>query len=264
MSLHVLQRLKGYYERSAQLAPYIRPSFFSPVYFASRHFMPKLLFKGQYGRYKFFIRNIDYSAIREIFFEGDYDFLIPLLKQGRDMCVLDVGAHIGIFSLWLLNQNQNIRIVSIEASKETYDILLKTAEGALKEFGTDWKCLYRAAWKNNDTLSFSGGGDAMSHQVDLRGDERVQGISFNDLMSLYDGKKIDLMKVDIEGAEESFLCESPKNLEKVDRLIVELHAKYCDTKRVRELLESIYPHISEVQGRASSKVVLYCRREICQ
>lgn len=260
MSIGIIERMEGYYNRSVQLAPYLRPSIFAPLFFATRHFMPRILFRGEYGGRTFYARNLDYSAIREIFFEKDYEYLAPLLKERSSLSVLDVGAHIGIFSLWMLSLNPNLKIVSVEASPETYALLSRTVKSAVERTSATWKSIHRAAWKNNDMISFTDSGDAMSHQINEKGREKVQGITLADLICQFEGKKIDLMKVDIEGAEESFLCEHPELLRDVDRLIVELHAKYCNTKKVTEVLEGTYPYISEVQGRSSKKVVLYCRQ----
>lgn len=253
------QRLLNYFDRSRQLSPYLSPALAAPVFFAARHFMPHLLFRGQYQGHRFYARNIDYSAIREIIFEKDYEYLRPFLKANSKPTILDLGAHIGMFSLWVLGQCPKAEIFSVEASPDTFSILERTNQAAVRDSDIRWNVLHRAAWKDDSSISFSSSGDAMSHQVNQQGDIKVQGISLGMLLQMV-GKPIDLMKVDIEGAEEAFLCNNAHLLQNVERVVIELHAKYCNTKNVRDMLESVYPIVSEVQGRTSSKVVLYCRR----
>ena len=69
---------------------------------------------------------------------------------------------------------------------------------------------------------------------------------------------VDLMKVDIEGSEEAFLCANPDLLRRVHHLVVELHPYLCDTGRVEEVLRDIYGTVEKMQGRSSSKPLLMC------
>jgi hypothetical protein len=47
---------------------------------------------------------------------------------------------------------------------------------------------------------------------------------------------IDLLKCDIEGAEQLFLETYPDLLQKTHAVVVELHSEHCDTARCRSLL----------------------------
>jgi hypothetical protein len=99
----------------------------------------------------------------------------------------------------------------------------------------------------------------MSHKVSAKGSVQVKGIS---LAALTEGRgDIDLMKVDIEGAEEAFLCADPAALTPVKRLVIELHPQLCDTQRVRDVLQKAFSQIVEIHGRTSSKPLLYCRKQ---
>lgn len=253
-------RFKNYIQRFYSFGKKIKPAYKAPFYFITRHFFPKKPFSFTYKNHNFFARNIDYSAIREIFFEEEYAFLLPFLKNNNASVVIDVGAHIGLFSLWVLENSPKSKIVSVEASPDTYNILKKTNSTSVKRHGYDWKTIHRAAWKNDDILAFAGTGDAMSHRVNNNGNAQVRGIPLQELLDMTAESKIDLMKVDIEGAEEAFLCENPHLLQYVDTLVIELHAKYCNAERVRDLLDNQYSKILSLSNRASSKALLYCTR----
>jgi hypothetical protein len=45
------------------------------------------------------------------------------------------------------------------------------------------------------------------------------------------------MKIDIEGAEEAFFQTADTVLDKVERLVIELHPKSCDVEFVKRILE---------------------------
>ena len=81
-------------------------------------------------------------------------------------------------------------------------------------------------------LTFSDVGDSMSHRVSDEGAVEVQGMSLYELLSASKFDTVDLMKLDIEGTEEAFLCENPELLKRVNILVVELHPNVCDTQKV--------------------------------
>ena len=102
----------------------------------------------------------------------------------------------------------------------------------------------------------------MGHRLSADGDITVPT---TDLAHLVDrqsaeGGMIDLLKVDIEGAEEDFLCTKPEFLERVRVLVVELHPKSCNTARVLETLQRSFKTVEEIPGRFSSKPLLLCYR----
>ncbi len=200
----------------------------------------------------------DLSALKEVLIDNEYEFLTHLLEGKETPIILDIGAHVGTFSLWCLGVNSQSHILSIEADPETHKTLSKNIKRNQDKIEL-WSSLHRAAWKNNDQISFSNKGDSMSHRIDNNGNISVQGVTLKDLINSL-GDKIDLMKVDIEGAEEAFICEMPELLSDVQNLVIELHPNLCDTNNVRGALGQIYPIIEEIEGRTSSKPLLFCRQ----
>lgn len=216
---------------------------------------PATLTTGRYNDFAFSFRGCDVSALKEVLVDAEYGFLTDAVKSLHFPVILDVGAHIGLFSLWALHVNPTAQITSVEASPGTFRIL-ECNVGLVQKAG--WNAINRAAWKDDDTIRFAEAADSMSHRVSATGGTEVKGIS---LTALTEGlADIDLMKVDIEGAEEAFLCVDPAALAPVKRLVVELHPQLCDTQRVRGVLQKAFPQIVEIQGRISSKPLLYCRK----
>lgn len=213
------------------------------------------------ARYKdmpFTFCGYDLSALKEVLIDNEYEFLTHLLEEKEAPIILDVGAHIGTFSLWCLGVNSNSHILSIEADPNTNKTLSENIKRN-QEKTVRWSSLHSAAWKNNDLITFSSKGDSMSHRIDDNGSISVQGVTLKDLINTLGGK-VDLMKVDIEGAEEAFICEMPELLSNVKNLVIELHPNLCDTDNVRGALAQIYPTIEEIEGRTSSKPLLFCRQ----
>lgn len=218
--------------------------------------------KGSYDKLPFSFRGCDVSAVKEVLIDGEYGFLRSLLDKHETPRILDIGTHIGLFSIWALSVRSKARIFSVEASPSTFKIL----EGNIRRIqetkpDVSWKAVNRAAWKNTDPIRFSNAGDSMSHRVSVAGPVEVQGITLREVLdTTFPGQTIDLMKVDIEGAEEAFICAEPDLLQAVNALVIELHPNLCDTSRVKQALREVFPNIETITGRTSSKPLLYCRK----
>ena len=99
----------------------------------------------------------------------------------------------------------------------------------------------------------------MSHKVAADGEIKVQGITLDALIKQADAKNIDVLKIDIEGAEEAFLTAKPDLLARVKNLIIEIHPQICSEDNIRALLAKYFTTITDVSGRQSSKPLLWCR-----
>ncbi|OKH87453.1 FkbM family methyltransferase [Thalassospira sp. TSL5-1] len=207
-------------------------------------------------------RGIDEQALKEVLIDLEYAFLDDELRNITSPAVLDVGTHIGTFAIWLLGVNPKAQIVSVEADPETYKLVECNAANR-RRLGCSWSTVHAAASKRDgDTVFLSDSGPSMSHRVEANGAIPVQTTSLATLVNqaASQNHEIDLMKVDIEGSEEDFLCGTHEILAKVKNLVIELHPSLCDTERVCKHLSIYFDEITEVGGRASSKPLLYCKR----
>lgn len=220
---------------------------------------PQALFKGSFGQQEFRFRSIDCNALCEVFHEGEYEFLGNWVSGLEAPTVLDVGAHIGTFALWVLSRNASARIVSVEADPATFSILAQN-----QSLTSDrWQTINRAASRSDgEKLQFSNEGPSMSHRISSDGTLFVESVSLGRLISIVAGPEgaIDLLKVDIEGAEEHFICDSPQHLARVRTLVIELHPSLCDTDRVREVIAQYFRIVEEITGRHSKKPLLFCSK----
>lgn len=237
---------------SLVLGGYFRAVF----YLARTKLNPQMKATGGYKNYVFTFRRCDVLAIREVLHHQEYAFLTPLLKRIENPVIVDAGAHIGLFALWALSVNPGADITSVEASPSTFRVL---EENTKRNAPARWRAINRAAWRDGESVGFMDEGEGMSRRVCAQGKTSVEGMSLSTLLA--DRAHIDLMKIDIEGAEEVFLCDDPgvrAALGKVRALVIELHGNACDIDRVRGLLAARFARINDIPGRKSSKPLLYC------
>lgn len=231
------------------------------LYIAAR-FYKKVPARGKWDGFVFHFRGMDFPILKEIIQYGEYDFLAEALQGKDNPLVLDIGSHIGLFAVWALRTNPGARVLSVEASPETYRVVSRNAALAREEKGADWQVINRAAWRDETPVTFLNEGNGMGHHISRQGKVSVPGISFNALLEQVaaDGRDIDCVKIDIEGGEEEFLSVDPALLKRVRHLAIELHPARCDAEKVRGFLADNFSHIEEITGRDCPKPLVYCKK----
>jgi FkbM family methyltransferase len=216
----------------------------------------------QWDGTKFCYRGVDYMALMEVLISREYEFINAELKTEKSPMILDVGAHIGLFALSVLKKHSEACIISVEGDPETFEVLRINNQLNKKKY-PNWKVINKAAWsESNVEVGFTNYGPSMSHKVDDSGSIRVKTISLEDLISEIEGecRIVDMIKIDIEGGEEQFICgPASLALSVCKSIVIELHPEYCDCEKIKELLESNYKFVINRSQRTSSKPLLYCK-----
>ncbi len=225
------------------------------LFFVRRKLFGKSITSAQYSGMKFVFRYQDMSAIEETLMRGEYDFIVPVLKSVESPVIIDVGMNVGDFAVMALAHNSKSRIIGIEAHPGTAQI---AERNSLLNQDKKWVVHNRAAWKNNDVIYLETGNVSVSTKVSNSGKLPVQGMDMPSLFKLLHEDCVDIMKIDIEGAEEDFLCAYPEYLSKIQHLIVEIHPLACDEMKIRNVLNLRFSKVEDVSGRISSKPLLHC------
>jgi FkbM family methyltransferase len=241
------------------LARFTGSSFSALLCLVYLRFNPQAIFSGNAFGNQFSFRQSDFSALREILVDCEYDAVSNSLSKTAAPRIIDVGAHIGTFGLWCLGKNSSAHILSLEADPNTFRLLRTTAQSATRQ-GHRWHVIHGAASHSDASVNFSTSGESMGHHVSPDGDVMVPGWTIEMLFEASGFETVDLMKIDIEGAEEAFLCSDHELLKRTERLVVELHPDRCNTSRVHNVLDRYFPAVFEVDGRAGHKPLLLCER----
>jgi FkbM family methyltransferase len=252
----MLSRLKRMHAIASYWAPMVNGLVNAYLFFARAKFGTATA-AGRYKGIPFHFRSCDLSAIDETLIRGEYDFIVPVLVASQAPLVVDIGMNVGDFAILAVAVNPRSRIVGVEAAAHTAAVARGNAP--VRTEGS-WTVLNRAAWKNNDPVFLQTGALSVSTRISDSGSESVQGIDLQTLWAQLPQRHVDVLKIDVEGAEEAFLCSHPELLANVDQLIVEIHPKACDEGRLRSMLGRTFDIVEDVPGRISSKPLLHCRR----
>lgn len=140
--------------------------------------------------------------------------------------VLDIGANIGFFALYLQERAPGIRVHCFEPSLETSEVIRRSiAANGLEETFTVHQC---AVSDRRAVLQLKHGGSSLSHSFFLDTEptqtESVEAIGLDEALDDCGDGPIDLMKIDVEGAEiEIVEGASQRSWDRVRRVVVEYH-----------------------------------------
>jgi FkbM family methyltransferase len=186
----------------------------------------------------------DWHVFNEVFTEGDYDIaLIDAFAASKPpalLTVLDLGANVGFFALRVLNMRHTIspqsrlQMICIEGCEGTFNEL-QNRVGRFEEI----KLVHGLVGeKEGEARIVESPYHAMAN-VGPVGSKKGQLTRYVNLDELTrDWPVIDVLKCDIEGAEERFIERYPELLRKTSRVIVELHSFGSDVQHCVDLLES--------------------------
>lgn len=172
---------------------------------------------------------MDISDTEPIFMNYE-EFFVQKVYDSVDLdnckTVLDIGANVGLWSKYIISRNAK-NVYSFEPNKTAIEHLKKTLAN---ESGTT--VIEKAVYKERSTLNFyiddtnsltssllSNPGHKPSYEVDA--------ITLEDAINLTGENKIDLVKIDIEGAEFDIIETTPQNVfDRINCFLIEYHDFY--------------------------------------
>ena len=165
----------------------------------------------------------------EIFNENIYEFK----TNNQEPYIIDAGANIGLSVIYFKKKFPNAKVVAFEPDPEIFNIL----KNNMQSFNLkDVDLINKGVWKEDATLPFfSEGADAGTLNVKSKNKENLQTI---DLIALkpYISKKVDFLKIDIEGAETEVLKSVENSLHHVARIFIEYHSYVGEKQTLGEII----------------------------
>jgi len=183
----------------------------------------------------------DERVFREIILERGYDFEI----RSNPEFILDCGANIGLASIFFKSRFPSARIVAVEPEDSNFRLL----EHNLSYYYPHAQCLRNGIWNCNTELSVknSSTGDKWAFIVGKRESTEETGVTsvtIAEIMKRYNRESIDILKVDIEGAElELFSSNYEYWLPRTKAIMIETHdqiRKGCSQALFRALANFDY------------------------
>ncbi|HJZ78273.1 MAG TPA: FkbM family methyltransferase [Vicinamibacterales bacterium] len=135
----------------------------------------------------------------------------------RPKTIIDAGAYIGDTTAYFLTRFQDATVIALEPANDSH---FQAAQN-LAPYGDRVRLIKRALWNAETTLTFSGSETAAA--ISATGSS-VQTDTVPSLMRRFNLQTIDLLKLDIEGAEAAVIPSGVGGwLRTVKTILVEIH-----------------------------------------
>lgn len=167
----------------------------------------------------------DVKVFEQIFVDGQYNFHLADVPR----CIVDAGANIGLGSVYFASRLPRTRIIAIEPDPDNFRLLkMNTAPYPNVE------PVLGALWNQNKLIQLIdpgvGSWGFTTRELAKDGKEgpeiagvKTEGMTVDEVMTRFGVDRIDILKLDVEGAELGIFQDASAWIDRVDALIVELH-----------------------------------------
>jgi FkbM family methyltransferase len=168
-------------------------------------------------------------TFKELFFTDDYFRGLPRGRFGdRPLTVIDVGANVGYFSLYVFARFPGSRVIAFEPIESNFRLLEANRERNAKQ---DWTLVQQAVYSNSGPLVLTmAPEDEFTTDATIfdnaRGNQEisVDAVTLEDILKSSVPGVVDYLKLDCEGAEYDVLYGCPPELfERIGTIVVETH-----------------------------------------
>jgi len=193
------------------------------IYLIQKHILYKkqleLNLKGY--KYPIYLRNhtSDIRVFGQIFISGEY---ANTVVNNNPMVIIDCGANIGLASIYFKFHFPDVKIYAFEPEISNFKMLKKNVANYKDVFIFQKAIWYESA---NLNLMHHSSHDSFSVKEKFPGLNlgTIDAISINDIIVQQGISRIDLLKIDIEGAELPLFSYKTEWIDKVNVFIIEIH-----------------------------------------
>jgi FkbM family methyltransferase len=151
------------------------------------------------------------------------------IEASDPLVIVDAGANIGASSIFFSRRYPGAKVFALEPERENYELLAFNTCSHTNVIPISAALWYKREVRLiQDRLTGPWGYTISSSPNKLRSiGQKVQCITVSDLLKEYYIDSIDILKLDIEGAEREVLEHSDAWIDKVKVIVAELHDRIC-------------------------------------
>jgi len=154
-------------------------------------------------------------TMKEVLLEESFDY-------GSEVdTIVDVGAQIGLKTLYFIRMYHDAKIISIEPDKENYNLLEKNTSNK-----NNAVTINKPLWSRVESFKKIEGNGRNKHMFLPCKEGRYISTTIEKNMEKYELENIDMLKIDIEGAEK-FIFSNPETnrwLSSTNLIEIEVHS----------------------------------------
>lgn len=168
------------------------------------------------------IDTTDPSVYAQVVLGREYEFDLPFSPKS----IVDVGANIGMTSIYFAHRYPDAKVIAIEAEASNFAVLARNVRPYPLIIP-----IHAALWSRDGEISVSqpdpstGSGGEWGFVTHEGSGDKVRAITMPTLMKEMQIRSVDLLKVDIEGAEKE-VFEASDWMDDIHCLMIELHDRF--------------------------------------
>ncbi len=206
------------------------------LYFGLIREDPIIVFKNDL-RVKIRTKSTDFYVLTNVWVIEEYD--LNKLQIGNSDTIIDIGAHIGLFTVYISQFCVNGKIYSYEPIKENYELLSYNLDiNNIK----NTSIFQKAVTDKSGSVRIFLNSDSAAHNVFSKSDRYVD-IKSVSLKEIFDSNKIEkcnLLKLDCEGSEYMILNSLPElYFEKIQKIVMEYHMADKEPNLLQDLIKKL-------------------------
>lgn len=191
----------------------------------------------------------DVSVLNQIFAKREYEAvtyeMLKYVPKDFKVNMLDAGANIGYAAVYFKSVFPNAKIVCVEPEDSNFVQLQKNI--SLNGFNIDVDLMKAGLWSREAYLkvkkdAFRDQAEWSFHVIETTEEEKeLKGYSVTDIMRRMNWHTIDLLKIDIEGAETAIFeddRDASSFLSRTRFLVIEIHDEFKIRNRIYEILRA--------------------------
>lgn len=203
----------------------------------------------------------DIRVLRHVF--SNLAYALPEELTGQVSNVVDLGANVGISTLYFAERYRTAKVLAVEPDISSYTCLQRNVKtiSAGSRVSADQACVS----DKRGTVRFSKQGPSWGRSIVEEGGIEVPSFTIADLLDKHGIENVDILKMDIEGAEKLAFKSVNEWINRVGWIVVEVHFSAMSLadlvatvapygRRVFLKVESPSPHWVEVNADSDSQI----------
>ncbi len=184
---------------------------------------------------------------------GSEIYRFPFEKIGSVRTIIDLGAHIGLATLYFASLFPEVQIFSVEPVPENFKLLKKNCEANGINAKVINKCVdVDKGFKKFYLFSVSSVLHSLFERDLNHRSIDVETITMDALLEENGIEEVDILKVDIEGAEGRLFSKCSSWIRKVRLIIMEIHPEFVDSDElIRTILNNGFRYHPEFSAYSS-------------
>lgn len=168
----------------------------------------------------------DIDCFRKVFVDNEYQLPFDFTPKS----IIDAGANIGMATLYFRQEFPEAQIIAIEPEATNANLLRRNTAGLL-----NIEVIEAALWPTKKELALKDPAAekwAFSVTEENNGGAnsvKVPTVTVPELLDRFGFERLDLLKLDIEGAEKALFGDGAEAwMRRVNVIVIELHDRYLD------------------------------------